>query len=128
MAAVPLEHPTVLVFDDEDDLREVMCRMLERKGFTALPAGDPNDAVAVCKEHQGDIHVLLADLGMPDAIGLGVARDTRAVRPGIRVVYVSGLPKESAVSRGLLHDEDTVIQKPFTTDGLVAAVREILAA
>lgn len=119
-------QPTVLVFDDEEDLRDVMCRMLQRRGFTALSVAEPHDAVAVCKEYPGDIDVLLADLGMPDAVGLGVARDTRAVRPGIRVIYVSGLPKEAAVSRGLLQQTDTVVQKPFKGETLVAAVRECL--
>ncbi|WP_344169125.1 response regulator [Pilimelia columellifera] len=120
------QHPTVLVFDDEDDLRDVMCRMLERRGFTTLSAGDVDDAVAVCKDHEGEIHVLLADLGMPDAIGVGVARQSREVRPDLRVLYVSGLPKEAAVRQGLLDDADTVLQKPFTTDSLVSAVRNAL--
>jgi len=116
-------HPTVLVFDDEDDLREVMCRMLQRRGFTTLSAGAVEDAVSVCKEHEGEIHVLLADLGMPDAIGVGVAREAVAVRPDLRVLYVSGLPKETAVERGLLDDDATVVQKPFTTDSLIEAVK-----
>jgi len=121
-------HPTVLVFDDEDDLRDVMCRMLERRGFTALATGDPADAVSVCRQHVGDIHVLLADLGMPEATGVGLAREATAVRPDLRVLYVSGLPKEAAVRQGIVDDGATVVQKPFTTDSLVAAVRGALAA
>jgi DNA-binding NtrC family response regulator len=129
MAAPVLpQQPTVLVFDDEEDLRDVMCRMLERRGFTTLPAGDPDDAVSVCRRHEGEIHVLLADLGMPDGIGVGLAREAIAVRPDLRVLYVSGLPKELAVRQGIVDDHATVVQKPFTTDSLVAAVRDVLGA
>ncbi|HYN93396.1 MAG TPA: response regulator [Pilimelia sp.] len=127
-APVQPEQPTILVFDDEEDLRDVMCRMLERRGFTALSAGDPGSAVSVVRQHTGDIHVLLADLGMPDAIGVELAREATAVRPDMRVLYVSGLPKEAAVRQGILGDEATVVQKPFTTDSLVSAVRHALAA
>jgi DNA-binding NtrC family response regulator len=125
--AVP-QHPTVLVFDDEDDLRDVMCRMLERRGFTTLPTGDPAEAVSVCRRHEGEIHVLLADLGMPNAVGVDLAQQATAVRPDLRVLYVSGLPKEAAVGQGIVDDAATVVQKPFTTDSLVTAVREALGA
>lgn len=122
------EQPTVLVFDDEEDLRDIMCRMLERRGFTTLPAGDPRDAVSVCRRHDGEIHLLLADLGMPDAIGVELAREATAVRPDLRVLYISGLPKESAVQQGIVDDDATVVQKPFTTESLVSAVRGALTA
>jgi DNA-binding NtrC family response regulator len=127
-APAPSRQHTVLVFDDEEDLRDVMCRMLERRGFTALPAGDPDDAVAVCRRHDGEIHVLLADLGMPGAIGVELAREALAVRPDMRVLYVSGLPKEAAVRQGIVDDAATVVQKPFTTEDLVTAVHEALSA
>ena len=123
---VPPEHPTVLVFDDEDDLRDVMCRMLDRRGFATLAAARPDDAVSLCQTHPGEIHVLLADLGMPDAVGVRLAQEATAARPDMSVLYVSGLPKEAAVRQGLLTDEASVLQKPFTTDSLVTAVREAL--
>lgn len=127
-APAPTQQPTVLVFDDEDDLRDIMCRMLERRGFTTLPTADPDDAVSVCRRHDGEIHLLLADLGMPDAIGVELAREVTAVRPGLRVLYISGLPKDVAVRQGIVDDEATVVQKPFTTESLVSAVRGALNA
>lgn len=127
-APAPPEHPTVLVFDDEDDLRYVMCRMLERRGFTTLPAENPDAAVSVCRRHEGEIHVLLADLGMPAAIGVELARQATAVRPDLRVLYVSGMPKEAAVRQGIVDEGAVVVQKPFTTESLVAAVRDALTA
>jgi DNA-binding response OmpR family regulator len=123
----PRQH-TVLVFDDEEDLRDIMCRMLRRRGFTALPAADPQEAVAACREHDGEIDVLLADLGMPDAVGVEVARETTALRPALRVLYVTGLPKDAAVRQGIVDESATVVQKPFTTENLINAVRAALQA
>lgn len=121
-------RPTVLVVDDEDDLREAMRRMLSRRGFTALVADGPAQVAAVCREHRGDIDLLLTDLSMPGATGGDVARVASELRPGVRVVYVSGLPKDIAVDKGLVPDDAQLLQKPFTTDMLVAAVRGALAA
>jgi CheY-like chemotaxis protein len=125
---VPPRQPTILVFDDEEDLRDIMCRMLRRGGFTALAAADPVEAVAACRQHDGEIDVLLADLGMPDAIGVEVARETTAMRPGLRVLYVTGLPKDAAVRQGVVDESALVVQKPFTTESLINAVRAALQA
>ena len=88
---------TVLVVDDEDDLREVIRRILQRRGFTALVASDTDQAVAVCRDHPGDIHVLLTDLSMPGLSGQELARSATDLRPGLRVVYVSGTSRDLAV-------------------------------
>jgi DNA-binding response OmpR family regulator len=125
---VPSRQPTILVFDDEEDLRDIMCRMLQRRGFTALAAADPREAVAACRRYDGEIDVLLADLGMPDAVGVEVARETTALRPGLRVLYVTGLPKDAAVRQGIVDESATVVQKPFTTENLINAVRAALRA
>ena len=68
-ASAPEKRPTVLVVDDEEDLRDIMRRMLERRGFTTLVAGDSKQAIAVCREHPGDIDILVTDLGLPGVSG-----------------------------------------------------------
>jgi DNA-binding NtrC family response regulator len=118
---------TVLVVDDEDDLREVIRRILERKGFTALVAGDADEAIEVCHSHPGDIHVLLTDLSLPRVPGHELARQVVELRPGLRVVYVSGTSRDLAVAQGLIEEDATMLQKPFTADTLAAAVREAMA-
>jgi DNA-binding NtrC family response regulator len=118
---------TVLVVDDEDDLREVVRRILERKGFTALVAGDAAEAVAVCRAYPGDIHVLLTDLSMPGVRGHELARQAADIRPGLRVVYVSGTSRDLAVAQGLIDEDAAMLQKPFTADTLAAAVRAAMA-
>jgi CheY-like chemotaxis protein len=117
---------TVLVVDDEEDLREVMRRMLQRQGFATLTAADPNEAVTMFRDHQDEIDLLLTDLGMPNASGQELARLALSMRPGLRVLYVSGLPKAVAVAKGLVGEADPLVQKPFTSERLTEAVRRAL--
>ena len=117
---------TVLVVDDEEDLREAMRRMLERRGFATLTAADPAEAEAVCRQHGGEIDLLLTDLTLPGASGDDVVRTVTSVRPDLRVLFVSGMPKEVAVGRGLVSEEAALVQKPFTSDRLAEAVRQAL--
>src|SRR5947207_9694925 len=118
--------PTVLVVDDEDDLREAIRRMLERRGFATLVAADPVEAEAVCREHGGTIDLLLTDLTLPGISGGELARMATSMRPELRVLFVSGLPREVAVGQGLVAEEAAVVQKPFTSDRLAEAVRRVL--
>jgi DNA-binding response OmpR family regulator len=117
---------TVLVVDDEDDLREAMRRMLDRRGFRTLVAAGPVEAESICEHYDGVIDVLLTDLGMPAASGGDLARTLTAMRPDLRVLFVSGLPKDVAVEKGLLQAADPLLQKPFTFEALVTAVRDRL--
>jgi DNA-binding response OmpR family regulator len=118
--------PTVLVVDDEEDLREAIRRMLERRGFTTLTAAGPAEAETLCREHGGTIDLLLTDLTLPGGSGGDLARTATSMRPDLRVLFVSGLPKEVAVGRGLVAEEAAMVQKPFTSDRLAEAVRSAL--
>ncbi|MBO3740655.1 response regulator [Actinoplanes flavus] len=121
------EQPTVLVVDDEEDLRDIMQRMLERRGsYATLAAGDPDEAIAICREHPSEIDVLITDLTLPGVSGGELAKTIRDLRPGIGVVFVSGLPKDIAVGKGEIDEGDVLVKKPFTADPLLEAVREAL--
>lgn len=124
---LPAERPTVLVVDDEEDLRDIMRRMLDRRGFHAIVAGDSQQAIATCREHQGDIDVLLTDLGLPGVSGGDLSRSATELRPDMRVVYISGLPKDIAVDRGLIDSDALLVNKPFTSEILVQTLRTVLA-
>jgi len=121
------ERPTVLVVDDEEDLRDIMRRMLERRGYTTLVAGDAEQATAVCRDHPGPIAVLVTDLGLPGVSGGEMAGRCRDLRPDMGVVYISGLPKDIAVSKGLITEDALLVKKPFTSDLLLDALRLVLA-
>ena len=122
------ERPTVLVVDDEEDLRDIMRRMLERRGFATLVAGDVDPALAACRDHDGPIDVLLTDLNLPGASGAELSRAAGALRPDLRVVYISGLPKDLAVSKGLIDEDAVLVKKPFTSDTLIEALRAALTS
>ena len=124
---VSSDRPTVLVVDDEEDLRDIMRRMLERRGFDTLVAGDSEQAIATCRDHQGDIDVLVTDLGLPGASGGDLSRTAIALRPDMGVVYVSGLPKDIAVTKGLIGDDALLVKKPFTSELLIEALRVVIA-
>jgi DNA-binding response OmpR family regulator len=123
----PSERPTVLVVDDEEDLRDIMRRMLERRGFATLVAGDSAQAITTCREHEGEIDVLVTDLGLPGVSGGDLSRTASDLRPAMGVVYISGLPKDIAVSKGLIGSDALLVKKPFTADVLVGALRTVLA-
>jgi len=126
MTEVTQERPTVLVVDDEEDLRDIMRRMLERRGFATLTAGDSDQAITVCREHPGVIDVLVTDLGLPGVSGGDLARSASGLRPEMGVVYISGLPKDIAVTKGLIDPDALLVKKPFTADLLLEALRSIL--
>ena len=120
-------RPTVLVVDDEEDLRDIMRRMLERRGFSTLIAGDPQEAIAVCRDHPSEIDILVTDLGLPGVSGGELSRSATELRPSMRVVYISGLPKEIAVADGLIEPAALLVKKPFSTELLIEALRAVLS-
>jgi DNA-binding response OmpR family regulator len=122
------ERPTVLVVDDEDDLRDIMRRMLDRRGFTTLVAGDVDQALAACRDHEGAIDVLVADLNLPGTSGAEWTRAAGALCPDLRVVYISGLPKDMAVAKGWIDEDATLVKKPFASDTLIQALRAVLTS
>ncbi|MFI1991356.1 response regulator [Actinoplanes sp. NPDC020271] len=128
MSEAPVaDKSTILVVDDEEDLRDIMRRMLERKGYAALTAGDPDEAIAVCRDHPGVIDVLVTDLTLPgEKSGGELAGRIREIRPGIHVIFISGLPKDIAVAKGLVTEDDTLVKKPFTADVLLDAIKKVL--
>ncbi|MBL7254657.1 response regulator [Paractinoplanes lichenicola] len=119
-------RPTVLVVDDEEDLRDIMRRMLERRGFATLVAGDSQQAIAACREHPGDIDILVTDLGLPGVSGGELSRSATQLRPEMSVVYISGLPKELAVADGLIGEDALLVKKPFSSEVLVQTLRSVL--
>jgi DNA-binding NtrC family response regulator len=120
-------RPTVLVVDDEEDLRDIMRRMLERRGFDTLVAGDSQQAISACREHPGDIDILVTDLGLPGVSGGDLSRAATELRPEMQVVYISGLPKDIAVADGLIDDDALLVKKPFTSDLLIGALKSVLS-
>jgi two-component system cell cycle sensor histidine kinase/response regulator CckA len=128
---VPLAAPhagtqTVLVVDDEDGLRELAKRLLQRHGYTVLVAANANEALQRFDE-KPSVDVLLTDVVMPGASGPELARQLIARRPALRVIYMSGYTEEAVVQQGVVTPPGLAfLHKPFTAAALVETIREVV--
>jgi DNA-binding response OmpR family regulator len=119
---------TILVVEDEEEVRALARDVLEMNGYAVLEALDVADATRLAETHPGPIHLLITDVVMPGARGPELARRLRARRPDLRVLCMSGYP-ESA--EGRVEGEagwNAWLQKPFTPDGLMRKVRDCLTS
>src|SRR3954453_5899807 len=125
--SAPPKGPVVLLVEDDEDLREMTMQMLELRGFHVLVAQDAVSAITTCRVFDGTIDVLLTDLGLPGVSGGELARSAAAVRPDMEVVYISGIPQDIAIKKGLIKAGSPFIAKPFSTDVLAGTLRSVLA-
>jgi DNA-binding response OmpR family regulator len=110
---------TILVVEDESQVRDVVAQMLRRAGYAVVAAATGAEAEAVCRGHPGALDLLLVDVGLPDASGTDLARRLRALRPAAQVLLTSG----DALGVGAW----PCLAKPFRPAALVQKVREVLA-
>jgi len=120
---------TILLVDDEPQVAALVKKMLLREGYVVLSSTDPEEALELARANEGGVDLLLTDLVMPQLNGWELAGRVRAVRRGLRVLYMSGFMKEA-----LLKYYDISIagvpflQKPFRQQELARKVREVLDA
>jgi two-component system cell cycle sensor histidine kinase/response regulator CckA len=117
---------TILVVEDEDMLRESICRSLNIYGYTVQAARHGGEAVLLCERHPGPIHFLLTDVVMPQMNGRDLADRLTSLRPDMKVLYMSGYTENAIVRHGVLETGIFFIQKPFRTKKLLEKIREIL--
>jgi two-component system cell cycle sensor histidine kinase/response regulator CckA len=119
---------TILLVEDAEVLRLMIGEMLETAGYQVLVGGSPEQAFGVVEAHSGPIHLLLTDVVLPRMSGPQVAEQVKAAWPGVKVLYMSGYTDEAIVHHGVLEGGTHFLQKPFTTDGLLRKVSEVLDA
>ncbi len=119
---------TVLVVEDDEQLRRLTHRALAGQGYTVLEADRGSTALDIARRHKGEIDLLLTDVIMPDMNGRKLAETIRAARPGLRVLYMSGYPDGAIASHGILEPGVAYLAKPFTTQAITRKVREVLEA
>ncbi|MDR3703391.1 MAG: ATP-binding protein [Candidatus Sulfopaludibacter sp.] len=124
----PLEPAgaTILLVEDEDQVRTLTRIILERLGYRVLVAATPAEALRIAGQAGENIDLLLTDIVMPLRYGTDLAADVQTLLPGIRVLFMSGYTDNSVVRQGLLSAGTAFIQKPFTARDLNRKVREIL--
>ncbi len=117
---------SVLLVEDEEQVRRLTRTILERYGYKVLEASSGAQALEVAASFTGPIHLLLTDVVMPGASGSDLAREIAKARPGIHVLYMSGYTDSSVIKNLILSPGTPFLQKPFTSDGLYRKIREIL--
>jgi CheY-like chemotaxis protein len=117
---------TILVVEDQDDLRRLVVTVLRARGYRVLDAADGRAALRAIADTLEPIDLLLTDVIMPDITGKQVADHARQSRPGIRVLFMSGYPGEVIARRGVLDRGVSYLPKPFSVEALTGKVREVL--
>jgi two-component system cell cycle sensor histidine kinase/response regulator CckA len=119
---------TILLAEDEDDLRDGVARSLRGAGYTVLAAADGPHALALAEGHSEAIHLLLSDVMMPGMLGGELAAKLRAQRPDAKVLFMSGYAGDLMNEQGQLDPGVTVLAKPCTEATLLHGVRAALTA
>jgi CheY-like chemotaxis protein len=129
--AVPIERPaqggteTILLVEDEEQLRLLVQTMLEPLGYTVLAAANPDQAIETCTR-AGHVHLLLTDVVLPGMNGRELQDRVMMLQPGIRVLFMSGYTANVIAHRGVLDKGVHFLQKPFAAESLARKVRAVL--
>jgi two-component system, cell cycle sensor histidine kinase and response regulator CckA len=126
-SAGPGRGEVVLVVEDEDAVRDLIRRVLERAGYEVIEASTPGQAVEAVERLQGrELRLILTDVVMPEMSGVELAAKLVAMRPGTPVVYMSGYAESEAARRGMTDARHRFVGKPFTPVELTRVVAEVL--
>jgi len=125
-APVDRGSETILLVEDEEQVRAITRSILARNGYQVLEAKGPVDAVTLCERFAGTIHLLLTDLVMPKMSGRELAEKLSPQRRGMRVLFMSGYTHDTVVHHGVLEASIAFLQKPLTPESLTRKVREVL--
>jgi signal transduction histidine kinase len=117
---------TILLVEDDEQVRAVARRALDRYGYCVLEATGVHAALELCASYEGPIHLLLTDVVMPGMSGRKVAARVVASRPSTQVLYMSGYTEDAIVHHGVLDPGIAFVAKPFTPEGLARKVRAVL--
>ncbi len=123
---LPAEQPTILLVEDDGTLRATIRRALLQAGFSVLDAAGGSEALVVNETHPEAITLLITDVVMPDISGRELANRLRALRPTLKVLFISGYGADTLRTSGGLGTSEAFLQKPFTPSALVGAVQGLV--
>ncbi len=117
---------TVLVVEDNEMVRDLACRVLERQGYAVFAAATGDEALQRLDAHQGPLHLLLTDVVMPDMDGMALSERVSRAHPEVKVLFMSGYTENVIAHHGVLKEGIHFIQKPFSVAALARKIRETL--
>ena len=121
-----IANETILVVEDEDQVRLLTRRILSRQGYRVLEASSGSAALALVRDYRARIDLLLTDVVMPQMSGPDLARELRMLHPEIKILFMSGYTDGAIAMQGALPPDMPLVQKPFTSANLHRQVREAL--
>jgi DNA-binding response OmpR family regulator len=119
---------TILLVEDDPQLNQLASSVLTHCGYRVLVAANPDEGLALCRNHPQEIHLLVTDVVMPKMNGRQLAEEVTRIRPSVKLLYVSGYTSNAIVHYGVLDDGLWFLPKPFSLAALVSKVREVLDA
>jgi two-component system, cell cycle sensor histidine kinase and response regulator CckA len=122
----PGNGETILVVEDEQSLRDMACRILERNGYLTCAATSASNAIRLASDLAQPIDLLLTDVVMPEMLGNEVAARVGAIRPGAHVLYMSGYAQTVLGAEGALNPDVDLLEKPFSEATLLTCVRQAI--
>ena len=117
---------TILIVEDNDNLRNLLYRALEGNGFSVLPAADGAEALRLCEQHDGTIDLVVSDIVMPRLNGLELEKRIRAARPETKFLFITGFGDQFPESRERIKYGANILEKPFLPSELLRKVEETL--
>jgi len=125
----PTSHlETILVVEDEAGIRALVRKILRRQGYDVLEASNGDEALAICREHAGQIDLLITDVIMPEVGGRELVDRFHEMRRDAKVLYVSGYTDDATIYSGKYPPGTAFLQKPFTLGALLDKVKEVLGS
>ena len=115
---------TILLVEDQDSVRDLIRELLEMNGYSIIAASGGEEATRICREYDRPIHLLLTDVAIPNTNGRVLAERLAAMRPKMRVIYMSGYADVEA--QHILDSRIPFISKPVTSETLSRKIREVL--
>ena len=117
---------TILLVEDDDQVRTVLCNVLRRLGYTIIDARNAGEALLVCEQVTEPIHLMISDVVMPRMTGPQLAERVAKLRPEMRTLFMSGYTDNDAVREAVCRGTITLLPKPTTPDTVARTVRETL--
>ncbi|HYE94341.1 MAG TPA: PAS domain S-box protein [Terriglobales bacterium] len=126
LSALPRGTETVLLVEDEDAVRDVAREVLTICGYRVIEARNGHEGLLVGRDHPGRIDLLLTDVVMPQVSGNQLAQQLGALRPPMKILFMSGYTNDTEALRAIAHGEIPLLEKPFTSETLARKVRAVL--